>query len=408
MIGKYDIGRSRAYNHLGQTGNAYSPLSWPNAQYFSDTNETWFVFDRADGLNRDCYVRVYDHDTESYRAAVKIDDMTLTNDEHGYPTLVRDGNGRVLVFYDSHATTCQVARTTDPNDETSWDLLPDIVPDMTYTNPVLVGNDVYLFYRGEPQAHLAYIRHTSTTGNPSWSAEKVFADVEGTDRCYPSGTIHVVGTDVYIPFTRSNNAVTIASHCYFGVLDTTDDSFRNMADTFSLASGSQPADSSELNTNYQAFGHTGGERGTLSTPMALDDNNYPHIIVMDGDTGDWDMRLVRWTGSAWTNSLIETDTISADTSFFRVGDDFGLVYHKNRYTWTRGASHVHYRVWNGSTWSDPLQIGRSTRYARMYSGAIKDGHDDAKMTYSEVTSAEETEGGDCRGFVWGPGGYLKD
>ena len=414
MLTSLGIGTGRSYNALGQSGNSYSNISWPNAEYFADLDETWFVFDRADGAARDCYVRVYDHAAGAFRDAVKVDDMTLLDDEHGYPCLCRDSNGRVLVFYDSHTSSGQIARTTDPNDETSWSLLAATADNMTYPNPVTHGTNVYLFYRGSPLRYAAYIRSAATAGAPSWSTEKRIVDLDdsgqaGDERCYLTGNFAAIGDDIHMQFMQTDWTVVNYTHVYYAIFDTTTDEIRNMEGTATFTSANQPIDISDMNASFRAFAHQGSNRASLNCPTAYDDDNYPHIAVYDGDTGSWDLKFVRWTGTEWETSVIEAAMpFASGLALFRVGDNFGLIYGQDLQTWTRGESHLYYREWDGSTWSVPRRIARSGKYSLMFPGAVRNGHADAKVTFSEVTSAETVEGGNCRGFAWSPTkGFLR-
>lgn len=122
----------------------------PQAEYVEATATTYVVY-RGDSA--DPYATAYDHETNSFVESTQIGENPLPDDDnHGVPSVVIDEDGYLIVFYGSHGSPHQIARSSNPYDISAWDDLGEMdqVPVGTYPHPVLYEGDIYVLYRTSP------------------------------------------------------------------------------------------------------------------------------------------------------------------------------------------------------------------------------------------------------------------
>lgn len=191
-------GHSRITDEAG-TGAVFEVQN-PQAVHRPDRDETVVVY-RGD--DADPFVTRFDHGTERFDDPVHVGDNPIPDtDNHGVPSLCIDGAGYVYVFYGSHNSPIQVARSSNPNDIQNWtERAPLDDPGGTYPQPVSLDGDLYVFYRAGRGHGDTYPVHEYATvvrsddGGASWTDLGPIVDLSG----HPADAIdaYVMDGDVH-------------------------------------------------------------------------------------------------------------------------------------------------------------------------------------------------------------------
>jgi BNR repeat-containing family member len=273
---------------------------------------TWFGDPRAvyhEGAHRRTYtgwvatdgsvqVASFDHDTgQRVIATLKA---RLQIDDHNNPSILVRPDGRLLVFWTTHAgPTMWYRRSALPEDITAWEgerVFPTNTPGpagFTYPNPVQLsaeGDRVYLFWRGgnsDPSFS------TVNTGSSSWSPartvisspdERPYAKYASNDRdtiamAYTEGHPGSLQTSIYYAAYQA------------GALRRADGSvISSMADLPIVPSQGEKI--YDWHTNGKAWVHD----------VALDADGHPVIVYATfPSNSDHRYRYARWDGAAWTD-----------------------------------------------------------------------------------------------------------
>jgi hypothetical protein len=160
-------------------------------EYNSAKKKTYLTFrDEKDEVN----VMYYDHACDSYSSVYKAAIYPFPEDTHGEPSLTVDNDGYIHVFYGSHATPLQYAKSVNKHDITNWQYqgatLPDELawqesideaeglsencnigkmPNGTYPIPATRNNNLYVFYRTARENYRAHgsLDNESVSEDPS-------------------------------------------------------------------------------------------------------------------------------------------------------------------------------------------------------------------------------------------------
>ncbi len=272
---------------------------------------TWFTDPRAvyhQGAHRRTYagwvaqdgsvqVGSYDHDTG--RRVVVTLKARLQVDDHDNPSILVRPDGRLMVFWSTHAgPTMWYRRTLHPEDITSWEperVFPTNTPGSlgyTYSNPMQLSaeaNRIYLFWRG---GNFNPSMSTSADGK-TWSpartvifnaGQRPYVKYAGNGRdtiamAFTEGHPRNVRTSIYYAAYRA------------GALRRADGSVIASMSSLPIAptSGQKVYDQA---TSGKAWVHD----------VALDAANRPVIVyaVFPTDT-DHRYRYARWDGTRWVD-----------------------------------------------------------------------------------------------------------
>src|SRR5262249_10937720 len=129
---------------------------------------------------------------------------TLTGDDHGVPSAVRDSAGFWYVFYGQHAnaqSTLQVSSTLAADDPSQWDSTTGLSGSHCFPKAFLVGSNIYLFYAapgtGSAQEESITLRIcTFSSGVLTYGAAVNLIDF-ANNWCLP-GSFFVNGTDIHL------------------------------------------------------------------------------------------------------------------------------------------------------------------------------------------------------------------
>jgi hypothetical protein len=248
--------------------------------------------------NGSVQVASYDHDTglrtiTTLKARLQVDD-------HVNPSILVRPDGRLLVFWSTHAGgTMWYRRSARPEDVTAWEperVLPTNTPGAngyTYPNPVQLsaeGNRIYLFWRG---GNFNPSFSTLNSGSTSWSPARTLILNSG-ERPYIKyasdgrDTIAMAFTQAHPRSGRTN--IYYAAY-RAGSLRRADGSVISSMANLPIA----PAEAEEVynwQTNGKAWVHD----------VALDDAGNPVIVYATFPTDtDHRYRYARWNGSSWTD-----------------------------------------------------------------------------------------------------------
>ena len=162
-------------------GNHYNEQ---RGQHFN--GKTYFIFGGGGENWLDPMIMSYNHTTVQVQGPVKIGENPLSaeNDFHGNPGMVIDNDGYVHVIYGghgSHSGEQKYARSTFPENITSWTHLNNIEPESTYPNLLILSDGtIFLFYR-DGNHRDSWVYQTSKDSGDSWSP-KVEVLASGKER----------------------------------------------------------------------------------------------------------------------------------------------------------------------------------------------------------------------------------
>ena len=277
----------------------------------SSAGWTWFTDPRSvhhQGLHNRTYtgwvaqdgsiqISSYDHDTG--RRVVVTLKARLQIDDHDNPSILVRPDGRLMVFWSTHAgPTMWYRRSLHPEDITSWEperVFPTNTSGTfgyTYSNPMQLsaeGNRIYLFWRG---GNFNPAMSTSLDGN-SWTPARTVIYNPG-QRPYVKYASNGRDT-IAMAFTESHPRATRTSIYYAayraGALRRADGSVIKSVSTLPIAptSGQKVYDQA---TSGKAWVHD----------VALDAAGRPVIVyaVFPTDT-DHRYRYARWDGTRWVD-----------------------------------------------------------------------------------------------------------
>jgi len=177
-------GHARITDRAGR-GAVYGAQN-PQAVYLPDRDRTLVAY-RGD--DSDPFATRYDHGTGTFDDPVRVGTNPLVDtDNHGPPSICVDDEGFVYLLYGSHNSAIQVARSTDPWRVDGWDHRSPIDdPGGSYPQPVVLEDDLYVFYRaggghGAPYEYPAHEFGTiarSTDRGASWTDLGPVVDTSG-------------------------------------------------------------------------------------------------------------------------------------------------------------------------------------------------------------------------------------
>jgi BNR repeat-containing family member len=277
------------------SGGAWSWFGDPRAVYHEGTyRRTYTGWVAPDGSIQ---VASYDHD--SGRRGIVTLKARLQIDDHDTPSLLVLPDGRLMVFWSTHAgPTMWYRRSLRPEDISAWEperKFPTNTPGVegyTYPNPMQLeaeGNLIYLFWRG---GNFNPSLSTSRDGN-TWSAARTVIYNPG-QRPYVKyasngrDTIAMAFTETH-PRNRQTSIYYAAYRA--GALRRADGSVIATMANLPIA----PTEGEKVydwTTNGKAWVHD----------VALDQAGHPVIVyaTFPRDT-DHRYRYARWDGTRWTD-----------------------------------------------------------------------------------------------------------
>jgi hypothetical protein len=368
---------------------AWSWFGDPRAVYhegaYSRTYTGW--------VSTDGSVQVASFDHDSGLRTIATLKARLQLDDHNNPSILVRPDGRLLVFWSTHAgPTMWYRRSARPEDITAWEperVFPTNTPGATgytYPNPVQLsaeGNRIYLFWRGGNFNPSFSISSSGTT----WSAARTLIS-NPTERPYVKyasngrDTIAMAFTQAHPRSGRTN--IYYAAY-RAGALRRADGSVISTMANLPI-SPSEGEEVYDWTTNGKAWIHD----------VALDADGHPVIVYATFPTdSDHRYRYARWDGSRWSDRELvragRSMSIDPREPNYSGGitldhEDPSIVYLSRQ---VGGVFET--EVWTtsdqGATWSArPLTSGS------------------ARGNYRPISPRGQT--GDSHDMVWMHGGYI--
>ncbi len=404
------------------TNGWYAGPVYPPHIYFADTNTTWLFHEGWNSTlsRRQIEVQTYNHSTALWTPPVAAGVTTLTDDSHGVPAAVRDGDGYVHVFYGAHIAPQQMASTRLVNDPSRWINQTAISDNYSYPRPFYVGGVIYLFHRNDTDQNQRLGSVTPTTaltaGIPTWGARKDLINLDPDSRFYAMSGF-LVGTDVHLVFCRANAADEERRHAFYMIYKTTTGAVTNITGSVSVAAASQPVAWLQVLADFPIYVHATGHDGT-SPAFAMDTSGFPHVFVTDGvvtvdplfnspapvyhlkhDGVNWSAPVdtgIRLKGrrdgvNAWQkpNGVIGIAWTQLDGGSFGAGG--------NIWSMDRSAAGV---------FSTPTQVGTAGTYALASTAPVRDAHVDIRAAWTEISQDVTVEVGTLKGTAFGDSGIF--
>jgi hypothetical protein len=304
LVAGFLVGAAAPIAHTG-------PLPLRERQLSSGGGWSWFGDPRAvhhEGTYRRTYtgwvavdgsIQVASYDHDSGRRVVVTLKARLQIDDHDNPSILVRPDGRLMVFWSTHAgSTMWYRRSLRPEDVTAWEpehTLPTNTPGpcgYTYPNPMQLsaeGNRIYLFWRG---GNFNPSLSTSSDGN-TWTAARTVISNPG-QRPYVKYASN--GRDTIAMAYTETHPRNLRTSIYYaayraGALRRADGSVISTMANLPIAptAGEKVYD---WTTNGKAWVHD----------VALDQAGHPVIVyaTFPSDT-DHRYRYARWDGTRWTD-----------------------------------------------------------------------------------------------------------
>jgi hypothetical protein len=299
---------------VGAAAPASNTGTWPLRERELSPGGAWSWFGdprsvNHQGIHRRTYtgwvtpdgsIQVASYDHDSGRRVIVTLKARLQIDDHDNPSILVRPDGRLLVFWSTHAgPTMWYRRSLRPEDVTAWEperTLPTNTPGplgYTYPNPVQLsaeGNRIYLFWRG---GNFNPSLSTSSNNGDTWSAARTVISNPG-QRPYVKYASN--GRDTIAMAFTEGHPRSLQTSIYYaayraGALHRADGStIATMANLpIPLTAGDKVYDQA---TNSRAWVHD----------VALDQAGHPVIVYATFPTNtDHRYRYARWDGTRWTD-----------------------------------------------------------------------------------------------------------
>lgn len=258
-------------------------LYLPNLDAVLSAWEAW----SADFARREIHGKLWDRATDTFSAEFVIGTTTMTNDDHGTPTLALLDDGRVMCGYGCHVSALRLAVTVDADNPFVWRDLASLGTAITYPKLLNVGGVIHLICRDGPNLSLQHYRTTAIAGDgtPTWSAATNLADFTAANDIYP-GTCQLRGVDkIHIVATNRISATSQRTHLYKFILDTTTLDVANSAGDHTALAANHPIDKTEADASFRLFETTGANEAGNGMYEHFDAAGNNHIAFRDGSAG---------------------------------------------------------------------------------------------------------------------------
>jgi hypothetical protein len=356
-IGRVSVSDSNYIREFGGNLIAYGAsgdVINPSALYYN--GKTYIVVDTDSGSTENAYVLYYDHNTKTFSNPyfAMLSDWP-NGDSHGIPTICRDNSGYLHVFNGVGWATkaCYHAKSTNPDDITSWQARQQLLPPGNYEfpHPIVRGNsEMWVWYLDfEGDCKNGYIK--STDGN-MWSGYTPTFDYIGYDKQAWIGKIDYTSTPerVHFAWTDYINSTKSREILYYAYYSFADGHMHNAAGT----DLGVKIDNTEAN-NYCLIYRTVAGTASREAHVHADSSGVPYVIF----NNNGDFKFTRWTGSEWTELQTVTSTTAgnySDTHDFIVHSSTNIEAYFQCFTATPAQSRIEKWNWDGSNWTEEADL----------------------------------------------------
>lgn len=256
-------------------------------------------------------ITAFDHEQQEWSPVVTIGPNRLMdvayNDTHGAPSLTPDADGRLHVFWGSHGTPQQYARSVHPGDVSEWQIMPDLHPDLTYPQPMTMADGTLRVFARTGVWPNPFLEFRSNDNGDSWSE--------------PTEVINFLPSGVYARFIPGADGRTVhvtfvhqdvdqkpewlhRRQCFYAKRDA-EGVWRN-------AAGDRLETPISLETALEKclVATTEPPRHSNHAALGIDEEDRPYVLYLDGHDGRFAHQLAQWDAEAakWQITTIsETD-----------------------------------------------------------------------------------------------------
>ena len=398
----------------------------PSQIHVHSTNTTWFFWSGwqvvSGSYKKVVEVATYNWTTNVWSANYVVSSDTLVGDIHGIPTAVRDANGRVWVFYGSHASDLHISVSTNPDDPSAWTATTDIGGPVTFPRGYLVGSSLYLFYTtlgggGATEESLSVRVGTVTGASVSWGSAKSLVDFSG-NWLFPGDFIQV-GSTIVMSFNWATTTPPPNRNVYYAAWNTATGDLCNFTAGTCTATASQPISQATADTSYRIVDQTGRFGGGVS--MNIDQAGATHILYEDSTADDGsattDILHIVNSGSGWSSPhtvFTYTGCVPSNVSAEIVPRGSGVdVWYPDNVTLP--VTNCIGNMWrvnrsSGGTWGSATEVLAATNYGLASPSPVRPNTSDGFLAFAELVSFGDinntTVSGVLKGYVYRNGGYL--
>jgi len=343
----------------------------PSAYYYN--GKSYFVYQgdsTTSGSLLNPYILCYDHSTTTVSGPVKVGTNPMTTDNHGAPCIIVDNSGYIHVFYGAHISALKYAKSTNPEDISSWTAQSDIGSDITYPNLLKDGSSgiIYMLHRGVVATGngAEYIR---TSADAFASATKII-DFGSQSNIYVSKPyLDESSGRIYIAWNYHDmTALNIRSNIYCAYYNISDGNMYALDDT-NLGS---VVDKTEANNYCLVYdSHTAGLQVTDTTVTLDSSGNVLILSVTEISSGEYWTTFHKYSGGSWSSKVDVRKGAGYQTVVFADPDgsniDALLFGNVDNPPDVRGGNPEIWR-YNGTSWSKVKTLMTMNDYGRLFRG----------------------------------------
>ena len=371
-------------------------------------NKTFVVWS---GASLNPYAIEYNHTTKTLSSQQQVGVNPLSGDGHGTPCIIRGSDGYLHVFYGCHGTSgclgdkcyIQHAKSNSADNISAWTDKGNICDfKATYPNPILIGSDIYLFYRLHVSGNwFREVYSKSTDQGENWSAADIIIDA-GTGYCVYVGQVEEEGsTKIHISWTLYVYSVSEHRFLYHAYLKLSDMHMYGM-DGVDLGTTISKA---EMDAHCLVY-DSGSDAMSVCGRVHVH-NGIPYTIFLHDDSG-FKVKFTKWTGSAWSAPVTITSTDSDNNCL-----DFIIHSSTNieAYIVSSGEAgiggDIEKWIYNGSTWSKDSTVLAHTVYGKALAFPlyVKNYNSNFKFVFSEFVGDYTTS---VKVFGHGSSGFVRN
>lgn len=421
-------------NNFYATDGDQSPVNaGPTAMYVAATNTTWFGWSGWQQVNGVyqivAEVTTYNNGTGAWTPNVITNTVSLANDLHGVPTIVREPNtGCEYQFSGAHNSTTQISYTTTPDNPSAWStttLASGTYGGQTFPIGFASGGKLYAFWNGtgigssqQESVKVAIATINPSTCAPTFGAAADLVDTGGTSWLLATwGGITVGGKFAFLQSYAPVYPVQPVTNLYSILYDPATGNISNYGGGTVVTPGSQPVGLSSLNSNFLAYSSTSMD----GAGQALDSSGTLRIVLVDTSGALPVLNEIHNSGSGWSvpHLIFTYPSGQAGTGEAVVNASGGIdVYYTDGTcsactSYATGAGNI-YRtsVTTGNVWNaSSTLIAATGAYPYFGISPVTNGSPAARVTFSQTsTTGSGSNGlviaGNLRSYAYGDNGFV--
>lgn len=394
----YDIIEGKYFAANG-AGMPFYDIIQPQGLYVDTTHSTYVVWQ---GKGIASYICEYSHKDKSWGSSVKIRDHPAEADYHGGPSLVRDQDGYIHVFYGSHGSNQLYSRSKSPDDITAWEHRASFEGGFTYPKPVVVDGRLHLFMRrNEGGPYNVETHYRSKDNGENWQGGEVIID-HGEGWTVYTGGIATRGDEIHLGWVAHDHETGKRLNVYHARLNPATGNLR-AADGTDIGSR---VSADEAEAVCKVF--DSGESQCSTVRCKFDRKGALYLFFKHNDPSEgWVLKWTKWDGSSWRtpqtitsvghkyNSHEEIVSTASDIKAYVTCSDRG-----------RRSGKLQRLEYDGSEWSLIEQFRSSDDGVGINNPQIVRNHvNELEVVFAEE-DYEDIENGDLRTFAYGEGGFV--